>query len=134
MMNGIGSHLSCFFSFPTHVFNPNKQKTIYSKNHLTGAPPWRNAIGGVSGTMGHRFYPRPSTGLGIQCYRSYALGHNCPLDLIPFPGTPFAAGRPKKQKLKTKNKVRGPKSPNFRTYCKAAAAKTMWFWHQDRCI
>ena len=39
---------------------------------------------------------------------SCGVGHNCGLDLIPDPGTPYAAGQPKKKKKKKKVLGWGP--------------------------
>ena len=39
-------------------------------------------------------------GLRIQHYNSCGVGHNCGLDLIPVPGTPYAAGWPKMKRKK----------------------------------
>ena len=42
--------------------------------------------------------PAQHNGLRIQHCHSCDLGHNCGLDLIPSPGTPYATGWPKKKK------------------------------------
>ena len=40
------------------------------------------------------------SGLRIQCCCSCGLGRNYGLDLIPSLGTPYAAGQPKRKKIK----------------------------------
>ena len=40
------------------------------------------------------------SGLRIQCCSGCGVARNCGLDLIPGPGTPCAAGWPKKEKKK----------------------------------
>ena len=42
------------------------------------------------------------SGSRIQHCHSCGLGQNCSLDLIPGLGTPYAAGQPKKLKIKSK--------------------------------
>ena len=60
-----------------------------------------NGIGGISAASGCRFDPQPGTvGLRIPSCRSCGIGHNCGLDLIPSPGTPYVRGQPKKKKKK----------------------------------
>ena len=48
--------------------------------------------------------PARHSGLRIQCCHSCVLVHDCGLDLIPGPGSPYAMGWPKKEK-KNNNKV-----------------------------
>ena len=84
------------------VILPNEQ---FFRNHFIFKenkefPLWHDRLGGVSGAPGCRF---PSlawhSGLGIRhCCSCEITGHNCGLDLIPGPGTPYATGKPKKKK------------------------------------
>ena len=58
---------------------------------------WCNRIGNVSAAPRHRFNPQHSIGSILYCHR-YSIGHNYGLDLLPGPGTPYAARWPKKKK------------------------------------
>ena len=40
----------------------------------------------------------------LRIQLSYGIGCNCGSDLIPAPGTPYVAGRPKKEKEKKKKR------------------------------
>ena len=53
---------------------------------------WRSRIDCISGALGRRFSPRPSTvGSGS------GIGHNCGSDLILGLRTPYATGQPKRK-------------------------------------
>ena len=44
------------------------------------------------------------SGLRICCCCSYGVDHNCGLDLIPGPETPYATGKPKNKTKQNKTK------------------------------
>ena len=63
--------------------------------------------------------------LKIQCCCSCSSGHNCGLELIPGPGTPYATGQPKmkkKQKKKKEKKERKKEKKNI----KQSQATVLW--------
>ena len=65
---------------------------------------WCNAISSISGTLGCRLEPWHS-GLRIWQCCNCGVGCNCGSDLIPGPGTPYAAGWQTKQNKTKQNKT-----------------------------
>ena len=74
---------------------------FHSQKYIPGVPTVVQWDGCCLGTTGHSFDPQPSIVLGIQYCCSCSLGHNCSLDLILDPRTPYTKGRPKKKKKKS---------------------------------
>ena len=54
------------------------------------------------------------SGLRIWCCNSCGMGLSCGWDLIPGPGTPYAAGQAKKKKRKEKKKKANDKERIFK--------------------
>ena len=60
-------------------------------------PLWHSGISSVSAALGYRFDPWLNTvGYKLWHCQCSAVGHNCGLDLIPGPRTPYVTGQPKK--------------------------------------
>ena len=81
------------------IFDKIWYPSIIFKKHLIGVPTveqqnWQHR--GSTGTQVE--YPALHSGLRIRCCCSCSLGHNCGLDLIPGPGTPYGVRWPKKIK------------------------------------
>ena len=77
--------------------------TICKLDHILAFPLSGKRIRGVLGALGCRFHTRFlawHSGLRIQHCRSCSSSCSCSLELIPGLGTPYAAGWPKKKKIK----------------------------------